>query len=329
MRRRLVALMCPAGFEQIAARAIAEDLRAAIARVAPGWVICRTAASVRELRAFPLATNAYEVIATCHRSSLGGELEGLRADLRSVSRPTGLPVHSTFRLRIHDDGTFASTKGDAAARLESAIARWSGLAVSARGSSVEFWVIRRRDLDTMLTTKLTGANPKVQRGVLRPEVCAALAREASVAKGSLVVDPFAGSGSIGLACLEAGAPRVWLNDKDRSLPRLKSWRPALRQRVTVTHKDFRELQDDDVSHIVTDPPWGQHEDNHGPIEDLYHSIGEKAAQLLSPPGTLVVLTGAGEAAIDAMIAGGGLKEADRFPVLINGRKAAVVRASGS
>ncbi len=276
-----------------------------------------------------MATNAYEVITTCHRSSLGGELERLQADLRSVSRPAGLPVRSTFRLRIHDDGTFASTKGVAAARLELAIAGWSGLAVSARGASIEFWVIRRRDLDTMLATKLTGANPKVERGVLRPEVCAALAREADVAKGSLVVDPFAGSGSIGLACLEAGAPRVWLNDKDHSLPRLKSWRRSLRQRATVTHKDFRELQDDDVSHIVTDPPWGHYGGNRGAIEDLYHSIGKKAAQLLRPPGILVVLTGAGEAAIDAMIAGGGLEEADRFPVLINGRKAAVVRASAT
>ena len=65
------------------------------------------------------------------------------------------------------------------------------------------------------------------------------------------MDPFAGSGVIGEACLEAGAESVWLNDI-RGTQRSRDHSPRW------THDNILRLAvpPGSVDAIVTDPPWG-------------------------------------------------------------------------
>src|SRR6202035_2345678 len=111
------------------------------------------------------------------RSNPQDEAARLAELLPRMARPTGLPGRGSVRLRIHDDGVFSSTSGEAARRLEDAIGRWLNLSVSRRGATVEIWLLRRTDEQAVvLATKLTTGGGRAERGALRPDVCACLAR---------------------------------------------------------------------------------------------------------------------------------------------------------
>ncbi len=317
-----VVMVCPAGFEEIAADAARRELSRFVEEArSSGFIRGRTVAPVHRLRAFPCATNVFCVLDQVPRSTVDHELAALRHRLRRIDRPRGLPERGTLRLRVHDDGQFAPTSGLPAAHLERALASWSNLHVSRQGAALEVWLLRRTDEPySVLATKLSGGRRPPDRGVLRPEICAALARVEPIGGAQSVLDPFAGNGAIGDACLEAGAKSVWLNDvagTQRDAGRLR-W----------THRDVRDLlvPPASVDAIVTDPPWGHFSSVRGGTETLYADIGRAAAQWLRPHGAIVALTAAPEPAVQALLASGRLALEREYPVLVNGRKALVIRA---
>jgi 23S rRNA G2445 N2-methylase RlmL len=327
-----VLLMCPAGFEDVVAQIANRDLAAFEAtHVAAGYIRGTSTATTRLLREFPCATNTFHVVASVPRGTLPANLGQLARALRDTERPDRLPRRKSFRLRVHDDGRFAPLDRSHAGNLEAELARWSGLRPSRSAGDIEFWVVRRRELsDSVLATKLTVRNARVDPGVLRPEVCAALARVVPLDDAALVVDPFAGSGALGIACLDAGARRVWLNDPSPTALRAAAkLRAARRTRVHTTSLDIRDLDvtEASVSAVVTDPPWGLYDATTTSIASLYEDIARFAIRALVTGGSLVVLTGAGPDATEALTGRKELALVDRFRVLINGRKAEVVHAS--
>jgi tRNA G10 N-methylase Trm11 len=186
------------------------------------------------------------------------------------------------------------------------------------------WLIRRAALDvSLLATKFAKRSYRPARGELRPEISAGLARIEPVRGATLVIDPFAGSGAIGRACRDVGAKIVWLNDIRRQKTTVQA-----SAGVRWTHADFRELDvaAGSVAAVVTDPPWGVFEDVREGVDALYGEIGSAAYQWLAPGGALVLLTGAPESAVDRLLGSDHLRIELELPVLVNGRKATVIRA---
>jgi hypothetical protein len=308
-----VVLLCPAGFESVVARAAANELPGFTAeRVDSGFIRARTTASANVLRAFTPATNVLAVAAEVPRGDLWRDIAELTAALPRTARPPRLPQRGAFRLRVHDDGAFASTSTPEAARLEQAVARWSGLAVSRRGGALEFWVLRRAGHPTtLLAAKLTGGGARVAAGTLRPEVAAALARVVPLRGDGPVLDPFAGSGSVVRALVDAGTLDVRGNDAG-----------------VPGGVDFRRLEvaPGSLAAVVTDPPWGHFADVPEGVDSLYQDLGQAAAGWLRPGGALVVLTGAPDSAVAGLLAAEGLAPEADLPVLVNGHKARVLLA---
>jgi Putative RNA methylase family UPF0020 len=316
-------MLCPAGFEAIVADAARLELPKFVEdRISGGFIRGRTVAPVRQLRGFPCATNVFAVVDAVPRTTVDRELATLRRRLSQLAPPPGLPRRGSLRLRIHDDGQFTGANAQVAAQaMERCLANWSGLPVSRRGSCLEVWLLRRRDEpDAILATKLSAGVRRSARGVLRPEICAALARVEPLRGAGLVMDPFAGSGVIGQACLEAGAASVWLNDVNGT--------QRSGDRARWTHYDALGLAvpPGSVDAIVTDPPWGDFAPVPGGVEGLYSGTGRAAAKWLRPGGAIVALTGAPQPAVQALLAGGELSLECEYQVLINGRKARVIRA---
>jgi 16S rRNA G966 N2-methylase RsmD len=320
-----VAVLCPPGFEDIVAEAAGRELPKCVESLRTGgFVRMRTDASVQQLRAFPCATNLFAVIAEVPRTDIEGEAKSLRVALATTPRPSELTGSGKLRLRIHDDGRFVPSASRAALALEEALRSWSQRGDSGRGASLEVWLIRRAGMrSSLLATRLSSGRPRLERGRLRPEVCAALARVEPLAGAQLVMDPFAGSGAIGDACLQAGAQRVWLNDLDA-----KGASRAERPSAKWTSADFRRLRVpiDSVDAIVTDPPWGRNWKVRRGVGHLYADFGVAARAWLRPGGALVLLTGAPDAAIAQMLEAGKLRSELVLPVLVNGSKATVIRA---
>jgi predicted RNA methylase len=321
-------MLCPAGLETVVTAAAATDLgKFQLLAEGPGFVRGMAHASTTDLRAFGCATNVFNVIASCARSDTAREMAELTRAVARHARPGGLPARGTFRLRLHDDGEFATTSTQEGEELQRVIGLWSGFTVSPRGAQIEFWVIRRREQpETILATKLTEGSAPIAAGVLRPEVCAALARVAQVKRADLVLDPFAGSGAIGAACVDAGARRVWLNDPAKDVLRADGIDREHMEHMRLTHMDFRDLEviDGSVSAIVTDPPWGHHTSLED-IDALYIHLGAAARSWLDPDGLFVLLTGAEPATVDGLVKAGGFDVHRELPVLINGHKARVLR----
>jgi 16S rRNA G966 N2-methylase RsmD len=331
MKARDVLLLCPAGFERIVSGAAARDLTGyRRIEVSPGYVRCRGSATVKTLAALPYATNAFDVVASVPRSALSRELVGLTRELHIARPPAWSPRPSAFRLRIFDDGRFASTGTAEASRLAAALADWSGLRQDPRGGHLELWVIRRRDArSTVLGTRLGGRRASPARGSLRGEIAAALVRAVPLNGRDTVLDPFAGSGAIGVAALQAGATRVWLNDvSPRSLEMVRAMPAALRGRVHETHHDVGGLVPapgaPEVTAVVTDPPWGLFAETREPIDDLYARFAAVMATLLAPGRPMVVLTGAPVSVDGALTRARSFEIVDSAGVLVNGKKARVL-----
>lgn len=293
-----------------------------------GFLRAHTLASVPELRAFRPATNVISVICSCQCRSLKLELLQLGAVLSGAPVPQGMPRRGSFRLRIHDDGAFTGTTDAGARQLIETIEQWSGLKSSPGGARTEFWLVRRTGQpETVFGTKLTGGNERVAAGVLRPDVSAAVARVAPLA-GLDVLDPFAGSGSLAKACLEAGANHIWLNDTDGKVLSRKKLPLEFRPRTQVTHVDFRELdlRGGSVNAVVTDPPWGQYREPPEGMTAFYADFGAAVNHWLAKEGLVVMLTGAEEAAQALFLDQARLRVVEAHSVLVNGRKARVVYA---
>lgn len=334
VRHLEIAMLCPAGFEDVAVRAAGRELpKFEVAARSSGFIHGRCVASVKQVREFPCATNVFHAVMSVPRSSIERELEHVARELKSLPPPVGFPTRGTLRLRIHDDGRFASTASPAARALERSLASWSKLGVARQAASLEIWLLRRREnLNTLVGTKLSDATKRESEpGALRPEICAALARVVPLSADARVIDPFAGTGGVGFACAAAGAGHVWLNDLSNHRRRAPSEQsaPATKASITWTHDDFRSLdvQPGSITAVITDPPWGEYGGDHArAIDELYADLGRSAARWLQPGGALVVLTGATPHAVERMLAPGELEPEAAMPVLVNGHKAKVVLA---
>ena len=278
MRNREILMLFPAGCETIVENAVGRDLAGVHGvDISSGCLRCRVSAAVKTLASLPYATNVFDVVAEVPASDLDSELEALSKIMGRTQRPSGLPKRGEFRLRIFDMGRFATTGIPDAARLITVLASWSGLRHGGRGGHIEFWVVRRRGSPwTVLGVKLPKRRLHRPRGSLRPEIAAALARIVPIGAADTVLDPFAGSAAIGVAALDAGARRVWLNDiAGDSMELMRGLSAVDRRRIHRTHMDFRLLGKRDgpsISAVITDPPWGLFEDTAEPIDLLYTEL---------------------------------------------------------
>ncbi len=232
-----------------------------------------------------------------------------------------------FRLRVSDDGTFASTSTSPARALTAAVARSTGMTEAKRGGATEVWVVRRRDEDfSVLAVKLTGANPKAPKGSLRPELAAALVRCVPLGPDDVVLDPFSGSGAIGVAALRLGVKGVWLNDLHEE-PTLATTEARGKAKLHHTKLDFRDLASSNgprPTAVITDPPWGLFGAQPASVERLYQDRVIGLGNRLPPGGKFVVLTGADEAALSWLRAASKLQVDEEVPILVNGKKARVL-----
>src|SRR5262245_48179204 len=138
MARVPVVLTCPAGFERVVAEIAERELsNFEPSQLDSGYIRATTTAAAGQLREFPCATNAFHVLAIVRRRTLSTDLQQLSRVLGTTTRPERLPRQGTFRLRIHDDGRFASHDSAAARKLEVDLADWSGLRPARRAARTE------------------------------------------------------------------------------------------------------------------------------------------------------------------------------------------------
>jgi tRNA G10 N-methylase Trm11 len=190
---------------------------------------------------------------------------------------------------------------------------------------VEYWIIRRREArHVYLASRPPFQRPLRPKGALRPELSAAIAQLLPDTHLSQVLDPFCGSGSLGLALLERGVRRLWLNDLSPGMPLLQQI-ASYGDRVIVRHADFDRIPDLPVrlDAVVTDPPWGAYAPLDVDIDDLYQRLSVFLGDVLRPKGIAIVLLAAGLRESAVLRSNTSLRWEDPLPTLVGGRKAEV------
>ncbi|MFE6775291.1 hypothetical protein [Streptomyces sp. NPDC057702] len=295
-------------------------------------VIFDSEAAAEEIAALPFAKNSFIVLTSTARGDLDRGVEQLSRSASKVRFPTPSPKDNGFRTMIHIDGELAPVGHGAKSALERAIAGRTRARVEPRGLCQEYWVIGRVDMDDLLLCmRLPKAKrPAKARGAISYELSAMLVHASRPHPKDIFLDPFAGSGSFVQARLDFPAHEVWYSDRD-----LRSFQPdfphdmATDPRVGFLSEDALTLPsvpDGGVDVIVTDPPWGEHEELEMPYADFTKAMAKSFDRVLhSRHGDFVVLCSRRTAELMASSLQGASFEINAsHSILVNGHPATVL-----
>jgi hypothetical protein len=331
MRTTTFHLSCAAGFESVVGQALRSDL-SHLARLdeESGRLRLEAASQVAAvLRDLPYLSVALEELAVARYRGMDMALRSLAGALNGRSRPPVVRAARTFRLRVSDAGRLVRVGAAAREALERAVSRWGRLQPQPRGGDLELWVTHRRDApDVDLSVRFDVPDvAKVPPGALRPEVAGALVRVEEPEPHERVLDPFAGRGAIPVARARYPHRSIVATDVDGAkAAALRRLHPRVRAARVDVHdlRALRNLVDGrGVERIITDPPWGMYEGAPVDALDIHRALWAVGDDLLTPGGSLTVLTGAADDARSALT-DSDLVETASLPVLVNGKKATVL-----
>jgi hypothetical protein len=290
-----------------------------------------TSARLRSADAVPFVKNLFVVIGRTARRSLDDTVADLAKRVGNLRRPPG---STAFRLMYHVDGRLVTSSPQVRQRLESAIRAATGLRPEPRGRCQEYWVIGRKDWSVVYLGErlpVGRARHPSAKGSLSAELSALLVSLSRPDPRDVFIDPFAGSGSIIAARLDSPAQKIIYNDIDKSMKSSVTARLERRPGLVVLHEDgtaMASVESAGVSAIVTDPPWGEHDESIGDYLTFARSLAAEFARLLNPRwGRLVVLVSRHhEQQMRASLVEQGFTCDPSIEILVNGHPASVLRA---
>ena len=232
-----------------------------------------------------------------------------------------------FRVFVSQENELVSLPGSLMHDVVETFTRISRSPFSPRQAEAEFWLLARSEGVSYCLYRLTSVKKHCAKGELRPELDTLLCECSDPKDNDIMLDPFAGSGSIPFARsrLKASFHGIFASEinaelaeaikrKARKIPNGKMQRSFF-----VRQQDFlaNTFQPDYFSAIVTDPPWGIYE---LVPHDFYPSVLKEFARLLKPNGRLVMLTAYPD--VSSMMPPS-FKPVSEYHILVSGQKATV------
>lgn len=216
----------------------------------------------------------------------------------------------------------------------------STLTYSPLAADVEFWFIERSDNNLIIGLKLTVKKQKNrelhQKGKLRPHFAYLLAGLSNPQPTDIVLDPFAGYGSIVSERLSNWSYQEIIAC-DTNFQLVQSLQKQLKEypNLSIRKDDALQLQTVDshsITSIVTDPPWGLYDFHDINFNTFYQEMLYSFARVIVPNGICIILTSKEKELEHAINSKRTLwNEEKRISTLVNGKKAKVfcLRAIGS
>lgn len=281
--------------------------------------------------------NSFLVLDEVPRTSLPADVDGLARRLRAEDILPKESRKQAFRVMFSVDGQLVAVPAPSRQRLVAAIEARTRGALNARGGSgTEFWLIGRRDLDTVLFCERlsTGPTGKAERGALATDLSTLLVLASEPRPDDVFLDPFGGSGTLVAARALWPARSLTYSDvRARQHAPSFSLRGRAGPQVRVLDEDARALPsvpDDSVDAIVTDPPWGEYEELEQPYPAFAEGVLAAFRRVLKDPARVVLLLSRRSADVFAeLFPGASLTTQRRLDVLVNGHPATVLVARHS
>jgi hypothetical protein len=281
--------------------------------------------------AVPIAKNLFLVRGRVARRDLNGTASDLARRVRDLPRTGGC---AAFRVMFHVDGRLVAPAPQARRTLEDAISAATGCRPQRRGNCQEYWVIGRRNWPCMyFAERLPGGKARLpaEQGSLSGELSALLVSLSRPDPEDVFLDPFAGSGSIIAARLSTAARKIIYNDRDQSRCRSAAARLGHHAGLVFAHDDatsMTSVRPAEVTSIVTDPPWGEHDVLIGDYATFTRSVAAEFSRVLNPRwGRLVLLVSRRRARqLQESLVAYGFACEPPIGILVNGHPASVIRS---
>jgi len=315
------------GFEETAAQSVHSFLRGiSVLRVYGGLIRYSYRGNAKDISRVPFFNNSFTVLRFFQGKNLSlGQMvsETASGRLRCPAR------EGTFRIRFSQSNQFVKVDKRISAQAESAVSKASRLRLDRLNPDTELWYVIRSEgfgFYGQLLRKRTATEKNLHKGELRPEFASLLCCCARPPQGSVILDPFAGYGSIP-AQIARHFPYGRLLAGDRDPGKAQALRQALPDdaRIQVFCGDalaLAEISDESVDIIITDPPWGFYE-NVGDIAVFYGNMLREFGRILKSNGRAVLLCARDEAFAQAVAQSGVFTVEGMVRTLVNGRKADV------
>lgn len=306
-----------------------------------GLVVYESNYPEREIRNFPLFNNTYLLLR---------DFNNLTPNAQSIEKILAVAAHdknlirqitANFPPRRHDfkivcslENTMVPVSRKLLNNLESVILQIRDLRLNIKKPNLEFWVLVRREGYGFFGIRLTypfGNEKRREKGELRKEIAYIMAFISSPNPRDVVIDPFAGHGAIPIErALNFPYKSVIAADKDRNLiSKLKKKVEEYKKDIKVIHGDalfLKEIGDESVDKIISDPPWGEYEAIQEP-ERFYEDMLKEFKRILKPNGVIVLLIGAKEMFEDVLVNKfvGTFVLEKKYNILVSGKKSSIYR----
>lgn len=319
---RLFYSTCPAGLEEPCRRLAAKVVPGFSARgVFPGALVYTARTEKPECVGF---SNTYLQIARVDKCGAVTHAAKLflqdRRALMDAERTMKEYGFESFRVMFSDANRLVSVEN----MYREAFERFIRVKNNRTTPDTELMVLRRSDGCGLLLMRLTRPQ-HAKKGELSPSVAACMAHLAKPEVGGTFIDPFAGSGALGVARMGLGkSKRIFLSDKDSGT--VAKLRKRIPGRAEIEQLDALKLKErfrmGEFTEIVTDPPWGLFQTLGMDSVYFCREMVENFEYALAPYGTCVVLT-AMKNEFESAANKSGLDLTERFDILVNGKKAAI------
>ncbi len=316
------------GFDSVIGVAMTRSLPGVkILNVYDGLVYYSYGGNVQNINHLSFFNNSFLVYKTYKGSSLSFDKMVSQASI-PVDRGKRL---ETFRVRFSKENQFVKVGKQTAFGAEKIISNKINMKVDRVNPQNEYWfIIRSENIGFFgkLLRKRKITEKTLHKGELRPELALLMCVFAGIKHNEILCDPFAGYGAIPIQVIQSyRIAKMYVCDNDKNLVDRLNNIDTFKHcvcKVSIKCEDAMQLEsakDNEISLIITDPPWGYYE-NIPNIEEFYNSMFRSFKRILKAEGRVVVLSARKNEIVAAVKNEKGyiIKHID---TLVNGKKAGI------
>lgn len=239
----------------------------------------------------------------------------------------------SFRIINSEENQLVSIDKKTLENAENFFGNKLGIQVSRAKPDLEVWFLKRNEgygFIGLRLTKTPNYEKTLHKGELRPELAHLMCILADLQFSDVVLDPFAGYGSIPVECAKGfRIKQIIAGEKDEvAFKILQEKAIKTRSNIIVRKWDalgLAFLTDNSVDKIITDPPWGFYDNKNINLTEFYRSMFKELIRLLKPNGLMIILMGQKDLFETVISSFSKLKLLNRYDILVSGKKAAIFR----
>lgn len=269
-----------------------------ITLILDGLIVYKTSSSIDEIKKCRFLNNSFILIKQFKKEIKPSNLTKIFINDQSIldTFKKSVKPGASFRVMASEQNQTISLDNNILKTAENIIEKKLDFKLNRSLSDYEFWFISRKEKYSLIGirfTKNTNQHDKLHKGELRSELANLLCIVADIQRNDVILDPFAGYGSIVFECSKYfNANKILAGENDDKVY------PFFKKRIKSLNKvvsgywdglDNATIKDNSIDKIITDPPWGIYNKNIR-VEDFYARMFAEFSRILKDRAILVLLT---------------------------------------